>query len=182
MVQLRTAFWQPGGRRSGESSRECRSHSWHTNSGSCSWTDQETAMDSRRTSSAGTAVDWASHQSPRPRPEPMPLTPALRGVASGLLNSAAQVGVALLVPLGTTAGWAVMTGYRIGFLGACTIALVGALSSFLMPARPHQSNPAMALTADYLPQVGGSKRRRQRTSLKGNDHHDHARTSRGARR
>ena len=39
--------------------------------------------------------------------------PAFRGVASGLLNSAAQVGtavgVALLVPLATATGWAVMT-------------------------------------------------------------------------
>ena len=74
--------------------------------------------------------------------------PAFRGVASGLLNSAAQVGtavgVALLVPLATATGWAVMTGYRIGFLGACTIALGGALSSFLIPARVQRSNRAIA--------------------------------------
>jgi MFS family permease len=74
--------------------------------------------------------------------------PAFRGVASGLLNSAAQVGtavgVALLVPLATATGWAVMTGYRIGFLGACAIALGGALSSFLIPARVRRSNRAMA--------------------------------------
>jgi EmrB/QacA subfamily drug resistance transporter len=64
--------------------------------------------------------------------------PAYRGVASGLLNSAAQVGtavgVALLVPIAAAAaGPAVMAGYRIGFLGACAIALGGALSSFLVP-------------------------------------------------
>jgi hypothetical protein len=29
-----------------------------------------------------------------------------------------------------------MTGYRIGFLGACAIALAGALSSLLVPVRP----------------------------------------------
>ncbi len=66
--------------------------------------------------------------------------PAYRGVTSGLLNSAAQVGtavgVALLVPIAAaSAGPAVMVGYRIGFLGACAIALGGALSSFLVPAR-----------------------------------------------
>jgi EmrB/QacA subfamily drug resistance transporter len=66
--------------------------------------------------------------------------PAYRGVASGVLNSAAQVGtavgVALLVPLATATGWAVMTGYRLGFVGAGVIALAGALSSLLVPARP----------------------------------------------
>jgi len=65
---------------------------------------------------------------------------AYRGVASGVLNSAAQVGtavgVALLVPLATATGWAVMTGYRVGFVGAGVIALLGALSSFLIPGRP----------------------------------------------
>jgi MFS family permease len=84
--------------------------------------------------------------------------PAFRGVASGLLNSAAQVGtavgVALLVPLATAIGWAVMTGYRIGFLGACAIALGGALSSFLIPARVvRRSNRAMA-TPGRLPARG----------------------------
>jgi EmrB/QacA subfamily drug resistance transporter len=66
--------------------------------------------------------------------------PVYRGVTSGLLNSAAQVGtaigVALLVPLATAAGWPLMTGYRVGFLGAGVIALLGALSSFLIPAHP----------------------------------------------
>jgi MFS family permease len=74
--------------------------------------------------------------------------PAYRGIASGVLNSAAQVGtaagVALLVPLATATGSTVMAGYRIGFLGACAIALGGALSSFLIPARVRRSNRAMA--------------------------------------
>ena len=74
--------------------------------------------------------------------------PAYRGIASGVLNSAAQVGtaagVALLVPLATATGSTVMAGYRIGFLGACAIALGGALSSFLVPARVWRSNRAMA--------------------------------------
>ena len=74
--------------------------------------------------------------------------PAYRGVASGVLNSAAQVGtatgVALLVPLAAATASSVMTGYRIGFLGACVIALGGAISSLLLPARVPRSNPAMA--------------------------------------
>jgi MFS family permease len=67
--------------------------------------------------------------------------PAYRGVTSGVLNSAAQVGTAVgvahLVPLATaTTSPAVMTGYRIGFLDAGAIALAGALSSLLVPVRP----------------------------------------------
>jgi hypothetical protein len=66
--------------------------------------------------------------------------PAYRGVTSGVRNSAAQVGtvvgVAPLVPLAPAAGWAAMAGYRVGFLGAGAIALLGGLSSFLIPARP----------------------------------------------
>ena len=89
--------------------------------------------------------------------------PALRGVASGALNSAAQVGtaagVALLVPLASATGSTVMAGYRIGFLGAIAVALGGAVSSFLLPIRLQKSDPAMATKADYLPKVGGSKRR-----------------------
>ena len=68
---------------------------------------------------------------------------AYRGVASGVLNSAAQVGtatgVALLVPLAAAVGPTVMTGYRIGFVGAFAITLGGVLSSFLMPARVQRS-------------------------------------------
>jgi MFS family permease len=94
--------------------------------------------------------------------------PALRGVASGVLNSAAQVGtavgVALLVPLATATGSTVMAGYRIGFLGAIAVALAGALSSFLIPVRLQQSDPAVATTADYPAKVGGSKRRKQTSS------------------
>ena len=74
--------------------------------------------------------------------------PSYRGVASGVLNSAAQVGtatgVALLVPLAAATASSVMTGYRIGFLGAFVIALGGAISSLLLPARVPRSNPAMA--------------------------------------
>jgi MFS family permease len=67
--------------------------------------------------------------------------PAYRGVASGVLTSASQVGtavgVALLIPIAAAPAWpSVMTGYRIGFLGACVAALAGAFSSFLVPARP----------------------------------------------
>jgi MFS family permease len=63
--------------------------------------------------------------------------PAFRGVASGVLNSAAQVGtavgVALLLPLAAAAGLDTMTGYRIGFIGAGAIAGAGALASLLVP-------------------------------------------------
>jgi hypothetical protein len=44
----------------------------------------------------------------------------------------------------TATGWAVMTGYRIGFQGSCAIALGGALSSLLIPARVRRSNRAIA--------------------------------------
>jgi MFS family permease len=81
--------------------------------------------------------------------------PAYRGVASGVLNSAAQVGtavgVALLVPLAAATGSTVMTGYRIGFLGACAMALGGVISSFLLPSRVQRSEP---ITTDYVPRVG----------------------------
>ena len=97
--------------------------------------------------------------------------PALRGVASGVLNSAAQVGtaagVALLVPLAAATGSTVMAGYRIGFLGAIAVALGGAVSSFLIPIRLQQSDPAMATKADYPPKVGGSKRRKQNDVIEG---------------
>ena len=74
--------------------------------------------------------------------------PAYRGVASGVLNSAAQVGtaagVALLVPLAAATASSVMTGHRMGFVGACATALGGAISSLLLPARGPRSNRAMA--------------------------------------
>ena len=91
---------------------------------------------------------------------------AYRGVASGVLNSAAQVGtavgVALLIPLAAAAGPA-MSGYRIGFLGAGVIALSGALSSFLIPA----------VRTDYLDE-GADRSHPSRQSQSGN-HHYHAR-------
>ena len=37
-----------------------------------------------------------------------------------------------------------MTSYRIGFLGACAIAVGGAISSFLLPARMRRTEPAVA--------------------------------------
>jgi MFS family permease len=68
---------------------------------------------------------------------------AHRGVVSGVLNSAAQVGtavgVALLLPLAATIGLDIMTGYRVGFVGAGAIALAGALASLLVPAARSQS-------------------------------------------
>jgi EmrB/QacA subfamily drug resistance transporter len=64
--------------------------------------------------------------------------PEYRGVASGLLNSAAQVGtsvgVALLLPLAAAAGLSTMRAYHIGFVGAAAIAVAGAAASFLVPA------------------------------------------------
>ena len=109
--------------------------------------------------------------------------PAYRGVTSGVLNSAAQVGtavgVALLVPLATATGWAVMTGYRVGFLAAGVVALMGALSSFLIPPRTapdrKRSNVPTVITCSSPGVVA-----RKHGSHEGNDHHDHARTRRGA--
>jgi EmrB/QacA subfamily drug resistance transporter len=64
--------------------------------------------------------------------------PEYRGVASGVLNSAAQVGtavgVALLLPLAASIGLDTMSGYRIGWIGAGVIALAGALAGLLVPA------------------------------------------------
>jgi MFS family permease len=66
---------------------------------------------------------------------------AYRGVASGVLNSAAQVGtavgVAFLLPLAAAVGLNTMTGYRIGFIGAGAIAAAGILASLLVPAAAH---------------------------------------------
>ena len=82
--------------------------------------------------------------------------PAYRGVASGLLNSAAQVGTAVGVALWgpivvAAAGPAVMAGYRIGFLGACAIALGGALSSFLVPTVITSSSSGVVATQAKQP-------------------------------
>jgi MFS family permease len=102
---------------------------------------------------------------------------AYRGVVSGVLNSAAQVGtavgVALLLPLAATRGLDSMTGYRVGFAGAGAIALAGALASFLVP--PTRS----VITASSSGVVSHASPSSQ---LRGNDHHDHPRSSRGAGR
>jgi MFS family permease len=112
--------------------------------------------------------------------------PAYRGVASGVLNSAAQagtaVGVALLVPLAAAAADpAVMTGYRIGFLGACAIALAGALSSLLVPVRPASDRKESKVPIVITCSSSGVVAPKQ-TVMKGNDHHDHATRRRGAGR
>jgi len=79
--------------------------------------------------------------------------PEYRGVVSGVLNSAAQVGtavgVALLLPLAASAGLDTMAGYHIGFVGAGAIALAGAFASFLIPVRPRQRN-GLSRTSDSL--------------------------------
>jgi len=82
--------------------------------------------------------------------------PEYRGVVSGVLNSAAQigtsVGVALLLPLAAAAGLSSMQGYHLGFVGAAVIALAGALSSLLVPRQaralkgPHRSEIASEQT------------------------------------
>ena len=80
---------------------------------------------------------------------------AYRGVASGVLNSAAQVGtavgVALLLPLATAIGLDTMTGYRIGFVGAGAVAVAGTLASLLVPdARSRSKSPQWS----EIPPVG----------------------------
>ena len=66
----------------------------------------------------------------------MAAAPADRGAASGVLNSAAQVGTALglavLVPLASSVGGAVMDGYHVAFLGAGLVALLGGLAALLV--------------------------------------------------
>ena len=66
--------------------------------------------------------------------------PADRGAASGVLNSAAQVGTALglavLVPLVTTVGGAEMDGFRVAFLGTALVALLGGLAALLVRREP----------------------------------------------
>jgi predicted MFS family arabinose efflux permease len=109
--------------------------------------------------------------------------PAYRGVTSGVLNSAAQVGtavgVALLVPLAAAAGPAVMTGYRTGFLGACAIAPAGALSSLLVRVRTASDRKGSKVPTVITCSSPGVVARKH-GSHEGNDHHDHARTRRGA--
>jgi MFS family permease len=65
-----------------------------------------------------------------------------RGVGAGVLTAAAQIGaatsMALLLPLAGSA--AVGTGYRMGYLGCCVVAAVGAVVGLFAPgwgpARP----------------------------------------------
>jgi MFS family permease len=96
---------------------------------------------------------------------------AYRGVASGVLNSAAQVGtavgVALLLPLAAAIGLDTMSGYRIGFIGAGVVALGGALASLLVPtARSRSKSPQWSeipsaqdpATVDNSASVGNCKR------------------------
>jgi EmrB/QacA subfamily drug resistance transporter len=91
--------------------------------------------------------------------------PAYRGVASGVLNSAAQVGtavgVALLLPLAASIGLDTMSGYRIGWVGAGAIAVAGALAGLLVPAVnaaiPTGSGPLRGTTVEQRPgQARGS--------------------------
>ena len=101
--------------------------------------------------------------------------PAYRGVASGVLNSAAQVGtavgVALLLRLATAVGLDTMAGYRTGFVGAGAIAVAGAIGSLLVPpVRSLITCSSSGVVTDASKQDG----------LKGNDHHDNARSSPGA--
>jgi len=101
--------------------------------------------------------------------------PAYRGVASGVLNSAAQVGtavgVALLLPLATAVGLDTMAGYRTGFVGAGAIAVAGAIGSLLVPpVRSLITCSSSGVVTDASKQDG----------LKGNNHHDNARSSPGA--
>jgi hypothetical protein len=112
--------------------------------------------------------------------------PAYRGVTSGVLNSAAQigtaVGVALLVPIAAAiTDPTVMAGYRIGFVGALAVALAGDLSSFLVPTRPTSDRKRSEVPNVITCSNSGVVARKQ-SSHEGNDHHDHARTSRGTGR
>jgi MFS family permease len=73
--------------------------------------------------------------------------PAYRGVASGVLNSAAQIGTALglaiLIPLTAAMGEG-MGAYRIGFAGVGVLAVAGLLVSLILPSRraPGGEEPA----------------------------------------
>jgi MFS family permease len=62
--------------------------------------------------------------------------PAERGVAAGLLTSAAQlgtgIGLAATTPL-VTIDASAMTGYRLGFTAAAVVAVAGALAAFTVP-------------------------------------------------
>ena len=83
--------------------------------------------------------------------------PTERGVASGLLNSAAQigtaVGLAVIVPLTSADAEApgqLLDGMRPGFVGAAVIAVLGVAAAWMLPRR-HESravqHPSVSPTA-----------------------------------
>jgi MFS family permease len=78
--------------------------------------------------------------------------PVHRGVAAGVLNSAAQIGTALglaiLVPLAEPA--------RTGFLGVAVLAVAGLVSSLLLPARTRCSPGGDRIGPGAVPRRGTS--------------------------
>ena len=76
--------------------------------------------------------------------------PTERGVASGLLNSAAQigtaVGLAVIVPLTSPDAeepGQMLDGMRPGFIGAALIAVLGMAAAWMLPRR-HANTDALA--------------------------------------
>jgi len=67
--------------------------------------------------------------------------PARQGIASGLLNSAAQIGtafgLAVVTPLALGGDSPSIAGFRIGFLATCGIVVAGILVSLLTPGLHH---------------------------------------------
>jgi MFS family permease len=81
--------------------------------------------------------------------------PADRGLVSGLLNSAAQIGTALglavIVPLAVRSGTnadTMLGGMRWGFLGACLIAALGLVAGWLLPVRGRDEQRASRLVGE----------------------------------
>jgi MFS family permease len=89
--------------------------------------------------------------------------PSERGLVSGLLNSAAQIGTALglavIVPLAARAGpdpESLLSGMRWGFIGACVIAGLGVAAGLLLPGRhqrrqSHRTGGGAGVTAHREP-------------------------------
>jgi len=77
--------------------------------------------------------------------------PDRQGVASGLLNSAAQIGTAIglavVTPLALSGGSASLDGYRIGFLASGAIVAFGTLASLLTPRRAATTEPVAPASA-----------------------------------